>query len=481
MLISAALAAACMSAPIAAPPAYAVEGVTVSVQDGFFTRYLDAVERHNAYLDIHDLDLTQHEVSDLINDLKQERPSLDAMVARTWPDQDAGILIGLEIEYRWDDIARCENAADKMEAAIDEAMTWISGDMSDAEKTKALHDYLCQHCRSAVPNDPAVLKTEAVAALAFGAATCDGYARAYQILCERAGLKVTRKLGYANGEKHAWNTVMVGGTWYNVDVCWDDPIVLTGSGNKDRQDLGWMPLDTYFLKSDALFTAHDHVAYANTTACTDTHHDGASLSWPTYSAPAADPLYRGGYRGFNDLDPQAWYVTSGAIDRILDLDLMSGYAAAEFGPNDQLTRAQLAAILYNASGAHVTGSVNETGMPDVDSGAWYTAAANWAASHGIIKGADTKTGKLFMPNAPVTREQVVTVLSRIGALKSNDLHLLDVFEDAYAVSPWAKDALAAAVGCGLIKGSEGPLRPQDACTRAEGAAFIIRALDLDII
>ena len=369
-----------------------------------------------------------------------------------------------------------------MAAAIDEAMTWIATDMTDAEKAKALHDYLCRHCRNAIPADPAVSKTEAVAALAFGTATCDGYARAYQILCERAGLKVTRKLGYANGEKHAWNAVLVDGTWYNVDACWDDPIVLTGSGNKDRQDFGWMPLDTYFLKSDAFFTANRHTANSNTTACTDMRHDGASMSWRTYSAPVARPLYNGrGYRGFNDLDPYAWYVTSGAIDRALDLDLMSGYAAAEFGPNDMLTRAHLAAILYNASGDQADGSVNETGMPDVDAGAWYTAAANWAVSHGIIKGSDTDAGKLFMPNAPVTREQVVTVLSRIGTLKSNDRHLLDTFEDAHAVSPWAKDALAAAVGCSLIKGSEGSLRPQDVCTRAESAAFITRALDLDII
>lgn len=65
---------------------------------------------------------------------------------------------------------------------------------------------------------------------------CEGYARAFKILCDRSGIPCIVVTGYARpnnevgNELHMWNEVMMeDGRWYAVDVTWDDPV---GSGNQ---------------------------------------------------------------------------------------------------------------------------------------------------------------------------------------------------------------------------------------------------------
>ena len=93
---------------------------------------------------------------------------------------------------------------------------------------------------------------------------CDGYAKAFLTLAEKAGLTAIRVTGIAaNGsgstESHAWNQVKVDGKWYNIDVTWDDPVV---SGDYTGDNLRY----TYFLVPDSSFT--DHAAYSTHNSCT---------------------------------------------------------------------------------------------------------------------------------------------------------------------------------------------------------------------
>lgn len=55
-----------------------------------------------------------------------------------------------------------------------------------------------------------------------GYGVCDGYSKAYYMLCRAAGITVSRVLGTAGGS-HAWNAVKLDGKWYYVDPTWDDP------------------------------------------------------------------------------------------------------------------------------------------------------------------------------------------------------------------------------------------------------------------
>ena len=83
---------------------------------------------------------------------------------------------------------------------------------------------------------------------------------------------------------------------------------------------------------------------------------------------------------------------------------MSGTGAAAFSPNQTLTRAMVAQVLYSMEGAPAGGTSTFT---DVAAGTWYASAVNWAAANGVVSGYGDGT---FGPNDNVTREQVAMIL-----------------------------------------------------------------------
>ena len=88
-------------------------------------------------------------------------------------------------------------------------------------------------------------------------------------------------------------------------------------------------------------------------------------------------------------------------------------------------------------------------------------------------------GGLFRPNAPITREQFVTILYRHAAykgLQTTASASLSAFADAASVSGWAVDAVRWAVGSGLMNGKNGRIDPAGLTTRAEAAALLHHCL-----
>lgn len=70
------------------------------------------------------------------------------------------------------------------------------------------------------PDDADQSPTTPAGALLEGRAVCSGYTRAFQDVCEAAGVPCV--VVVSDDEAHAWNQINVNGTWYNVDVTWDD-------------------------------------------------------------------------------------------------------------------------------------------------------------------------------------------------------------------------------------------------------------------
>ncbi|MEY8389559.1 S-layer homology domain-containing protein [Oscillospiraceae bacterium 38-13] len=88
-------------------------------------------------------------------------------------------------------------------------------------------------------------------------------------------------------------------------------------------------------------------------------------------------------RGFADLGTVGtWYHE--AVDYVLRNGLMGGYGNGTFGPSNNLTRAQFAQILFNKEGRPVVNYPLQ--YSDVEDGAWYTEAIRWAASQGVVGG-----------------------------------------------------------------------------------------------
>ncbi|SFH79098.1 Transglutaminase-like superfamily protein [Pseudobutyrivibrio sp. OR37] len=115
---------------------------------------------------------------------------------------------------------------------------------SDIEKERCIHDYICSNTSYSVD---AKLNQSAYSALTSPYSVCAGYARAFQIACERVGIPCYYVTGTSKGVNHAWNIVYIDGKYYNVDLTWDDVIAENYS----------KPSYVYFNKTDATFAA-DH-------------------------------------------------------------------------------------------------------------------------------------------------------------------------------------------------------------------------------
>lgn len=168
---------------------------------------------------------------------------------------------------------------------------------------------------------------------------------------------------------------------------------------------------------------------------------------------------------YTDVDSEAWYYE--AVAFVSAKGWMGGYGDTHFGPGAQLSRAQLAQILYNQ--AETPATSGSSAFSDVERGAWYHSAICWAVEQGIVGGyGDGRFG----PDDPITREQLAVMLWR-GAGQPTPPNLLLTFPDADQASGYALDALRWAVEQGVLSGkNSGLLDPQGQATRAEAAQML---------
>lgn len=175
---------------------------------------------------------------------------------------------------------------------------------------------------------------------------------------------------------------------------------------------------------------------------------------------------------------EAWYTD--AIKYVYENGLMVGTSATTFEPGDDLTRAQVAQILYNLEGEPAVTGNSKFG--DVtDSELWYYEAVLWAEQNGVVGGYPDNT---FLPNEEVSREEFAQMMYNYAKYKKLDLTAkgdLSKFPDGEKVGDWAKPAMVWANGNELINGhDDGTLEPGGTTTRAQ-AASIIMNFDLNVV
>lgn len=138
-------------------------------------------------------------------------------------------------------------------------------------------------------------------------------------------------------------------------------------------------------------------------------------------------------------------------------------------PNDNLTRAQLAAIINRALNAKVMADVS--GFTDVPAGAWFYEDIAKAVQAGTFGG----DGNKMRPNDPITREETFVVLARAFLFPDGSVSGLNTYTDAGSVSEWAKNGVSALVGEGYVKGdNNNRINPKSNITRAEFATIMHR-------
>lgn len=151
----------------------------------------------------------------------------------------------------------------------------------------------------------------------------------------------------------------------------------------------------------------------------------------------------------------------------VDNGLLSGNNG-KIMPTDQLTRAQMAAILVRAFGAENTTDLSQ--FTDVSSSAWYYDELSAAVQMGIFQG----NGSTMNPTAAITRQEAFVVLARAFSLEADDTSALVSFVDGDAVGAWAAEEVAAMVATGYVQGNGTNLYPTNTITRQEFAVVMDR-------
>lgn len=172
---------------------------------------------------------------------------------------------------------------------------------------------------------------------------------------------------------------------------------------------------------------------------------------------------------FADVPASAWYYN--AVEYVYENGLMSGVSGGRFAPDDTLTRAMLVQTLYAMEGRPASASA---GFADVASGDWYASAVNWAAANGVVSGV-SETG-FGPNNALTREQLALILyrFAQYKGYDVTGTSDLAAYADGSSVSGWAAEAMGWAVDAGLISGVGGnQIAPTGTASRAQVAQILM--------
>ena len=176
---------------------------------------------------------------------------------------------------------------------------------------------------------------------------------------------------------------------------------------------------------------------------------------------------------FSDVSANAWYAS--AVQYAVEHGLMAGVGNNRFGPEEPMTRAMLVTVLWRYAGRPEAG---KNPFTDVPAGQWYTEAVTWAAENGVVSGVGN--GRFAPNGNITREQMASILFryAKLTGLDTSKRGELAGFPDEGQVSSWAREALSWAVGEGIISGTaEGGrtiLKPQGNATRAQVASILMR-------
>ena len=181
-----------------------------------------------------------------------------------------------------------------------------------------------------------------------------------------------------------------------------------------------------------------------------------------------------GANPFTDVSEKDWFY--GDVMFVYENGLMLGTSKTLFSPHRTATRGMMATILWRMEGSPVPKGKNS--FTDVEAGKWYADAITWTAENRIFAGyGKDKFGPddpITREQLAAIFYRYADYKGYDLTVKGN----LDKFKDADKITDYAKTAMQWAVGSGLVKGKSGNLLdPQGTATRAEIAAMLHRFIE----
>ena len=174
---------------------------------------------------------------------------------------------------------------------------------------------------------------------------------------------------------------------------------------------------------------------------------------------------------FTDVTSRDWFYD--AVAYVYDKGMMEGTTDTTFAPTMNLTRSMIAQVLYNLE--ERPEAPGAAGFPDVAAGAWYADAVNWAAARGIVKGYDT--GAFGPEDSVTREQLAAILYRYAQAKGYDTTQggmAVREFSDSASISDWAQTAMSWAVNAQVLSGKgNGVLDPQGTATRAEVAQMLM--------
>ena len=183
---------------------------------------------------------------------------------------------------------------------------------------------------------------------------------------------------------------------------------------------------------------------------------------------------------FTDVNPGDWFYQD--VCEVYQRGIMNGVSDTRFSPQGKLSRAHVVTVLYRLDGSpEVSGS---SGFDDVPEG-WYADAVTWASQNGIVEGVSATrfnpNGNITREQiATILYRYYVEYLGNSPSGYAD----LNGYIDGDETSAWAEEAVRWAVSAGLIKGISGTasgaiiLSPKGTSTRAQVATLMVRLINL---
>lgn len=183
--------------------------------------------------------------------------------------------------------------------------------------------------------------------------------------------------------------------------------------------------------------------------------------------------FTNGVLPFTDVREADWFYDD--VVYAYENGLFSGTSDTTFSPNASMTRAMLVTVLYRLEGQPTVSG--RSGFSDVKLNSYYEDAVTWAADNGIVNGTGTTTFSPNANVTREQMAAILYRYAQYKQYGTTASAGLNGFSDAAKVSTYAKAPLSWAVAEKLVNGSEGRLLPTGNATRAQVAAILHRFVE----
>ena len=291
------------------------------------------------------------------------------------------------------------------------------------------------------------------------------------------GTKITTDtVFHANATVYAhWTYTGGGGGGYNPPVTYYTLRFETGGGSDIPSVQGTYNTYIDLTKYVPTWRGHAFIGWYSERSLTN-KVSGVYLTkdMTVYAGWRVDENPGTGANPFTDVSEKDWFY--GDVMFVYENGLMLGTSKTLFSPYGTATRGMMATILWRMEGSPAPKGKNS--FTDVEAGKWYADAITWTAENGIFAGyGKDKFGPddpITREQLAAIFYRYADYKGYDLTVKGN----LDKFKDADKITDYAKTAMQWAVGSSLVKGKSGNLLdPQGTATRAEIAAMLHRFIE----